>query len=176
MQAARPLTTPIYDLLKSRGAQFGASFGLEVPLWYAPEGWQMSFPGGVQPILTMSGQKQGGARICWADRNFNFAKYSIEGPGAAQWLDSLLACKLPAIGRMTLPRCSKKMGALLAISRLHVWMKTAFLLSARVLLKAIICAGLPSICQRWLGGYLSRRAGADRPEYCGPNARAVLQN
>ncbi|MEC7245956.1 MAG: FAD-dependent oxidoreductase, partial [Pseudomonadota bacterium] len=37
LQAARPLlTTPIYDLLKDKGAQFGASFGLEVPLWYAP--------------------------------------------------------------------------------------------------------------------------------------------
>ena len=40
----------------------------------------------------------------------NFAKYSIEGPGAAQWLDSLLACKLPAIGRMTLAPMLKEDG------------------------------------------------------------------
>lgn len=33
----RPLaTTPIYDTLRSRGAVFGDSFGLEVPLWFAP--------------------------------------------------------------------------------------------------------------------------------------------
>ncbi len=39
LPAARPLkTTPIYDLLKAQGAQFGAAHGLETALWYAPEG------------------------------------------------------------------------------------------------------------------------------------------
>ncbi|MGB1933591.1 MAG: FAD-dependent oxidoreductase, partial [Candidatus Puniceispirillaceae bacterium] len=38
LQAARPLlTTPIYDKQKAAGAQFGAAYGLEIPLWYAPK-------------------------------------------------------------------------------------------------------------------------------------------
>ena len=32
----------------------------------------------------------------------NFAKYRITGTDAETWLDSMLACKLPAQGRMTL--------------------------------------------------------------------------
>ena len=39
LKAARPLlTTPIYHKQKQAGAQFGAAYGLEIPLWYAPNG------------------------------------------------------------------------------------------------------------------------------------------
>ncbi len=39
LPAARPLrTTPIYDRLKAKGAVFGAAYGLEHPLWFAPPG------------------------------------------------------------------------------------------------------------------------------------------
>src|SRR5467141_86029 len=39
LMAARPLrTTPVYDRQKAKGAVFGVNFGLEFPLWYAPEG------------------------------------------------------------------------------------------------------------------------------------------
>jgi hypothetical protein len=44
LPAGRPLrTSPIYDRLRSRGAQFGAAAGLEVPLWLAPEGVRDEF-------------------------------------------------------------------------------------------------------------------------------------
>ena len=39
LPAARPLRmTPVYDRLKARGAVFGAAFGLEHALWFAPPG------------------------------------------------------------------------------------------------------------------------------------------
>jgi dimethylglycine dehydrogenase len=39
LTAARPLrTTPLYDRFKALGACFGASFGLEQALWFAPDG------------------------------------------------------------------------------------------------------------------------------------------
>src|SRR3546814_13953139 len=39
LPAARPLrTTPIYDRLQAANAVFGASYGLEHALWFAPEG------------------------------------------------------------------------------------------------------------------------------------------
>ncbi|TIL49792.1 MAG: hypothetical protein E5Y81_26905, partial [Mesorhizobium sp.] len=44
LPAGRPLkTTPVYDLLSAKGAQWGVAFGLEVPLWYAPEGVRDEF-------------------------------------------------------------------------------------------------------------------------------------
>ena len=112
LQAARPLlTTPIYDLLKSRGAQFGASFGLEVPLWYAPEGVADEFSWRRSTDFDHVGAEAKAVRASVGLTEIsNFAKYSIEGPGAAQWLDSLLACKLPAIGRMTLAPMLKEDG------------------------------------------------------------------
>src|SRR6202011_1814727 len=43
LPAARPLgTTNIYDRLKAKGAVFGAAFGLEHALWFAP--------GGAEPV------------------------------------------------------------------------------------------------------------------------------
>jgi dimethylglycine dehydrogenase len=41
-----------------------------------------------------------------------FAKYRVTGAGAAQWLDRLLACRLPAAGRMTLAPMLKHDGRL----------------------------------------------------------------
>src|SRR6202166_3075479 len=42
LPAARPLRmTPAYDRLKARGAVFGASYGLEYLLWFAPNGTEV---------------------------------------------------------------------------------------------------------------------------------------
>ena len=44
LPAGRPLkTTPVYDLLAAKGAQWGVAYGLEVPLWFAPEGVKDEF-------------------------------------------------------------------------------------------------------------------------------------
>ncbi|TIR97213.1 MAG: FAD-dependent oxidoreductase, partial [Mesorhizobium sp.] len=44
LPAGRPLkTTPLYDTLSAKGAQWGVAFGLEVPLWYTPEGVKDEF-------------------------------------------------------------------------------------------------------------------------------------
>ncbi len=51
LPAARPLRrTPVYDRLKSAGAVFGANFGLEVPLWYAPKGTEARRDADLPPI------------------------------------------------------------------------------------------------------------------------------
>ena len=42
-----------------------------------------------------------------------FAKYSVKGEGAADWLDRVLACKLPKPGRMTLAPMLKDDGRLI---------------------------------------------------------------
>ncbi|RWK39112.1 FAD-dependent oxidoreductase [Mesorhizobium sp.] len=115
LPAGRPLkTTAIYDLLSAKGAQWGAAYGLEVPLWYAPEGvrdefsWRRSsdFEHVAKEVRTVR-TSVGLSEIS------SFAKYRVTGADAAAWLDRLLACKLPNPGRMTLAPMLKQDGRLI---------------------------------------------------------------
>jgi dimethylglycine dehydrogenase len=115
LPAGRPLkTTPVYDLLSARGAQWGVSYGLEVPLWFAPEGvkdefsWRRStdfehVASEVRTVRTGVGLSE----------ISNFAKYRVTGKGAEAWLDKMLACRLPKPGRMTLAPMLKEDGKLI---------------------------------------------------------------
>ena len=112
LEAARPLhTTPIYAELKARGAQFGASYGLETALWYAPNGETDSFSWYRSTDFDHVGNEAKAVRdSVGLSEISNFAKYHVSGTDAAGYLDRLLACKLPAIGRMTLAPMLKEDG------------------------------------------------------------------
>lgn len=106
LPAARPLRrTPVYDRLKAAGAVFGASFGLEVALWYALKGTEA-----VEiPSYRRSNAFPVVREECLAVRNnvglmeiSGFGKYEVVGPDAAAWLDRLLANRVPKPGRMVL--------------------------------------------------------------------------
>ncbi|TIV29910.1 MAG: glycine cleavage system protein T, partial [Mesorhizobium sp.] len=115
LPAGRPLkTTPLYDTLAARGAQWGVSYGLEVPLWYAPDGVKDEFS------WRRSTDFDHVAKEVAAVRNgvglseiSNFAKYRVTGEGAAGWLDRIFACKLPKRGSMTLAPMLKDDGRLI---------------------------------------------------------------
>ncbi len=112
---ARPLkTTPVHDRLLAAGAQFGSSFGLETPLWFAPQGVEEVFSWHRSTDFEHVG------RECKAVRNAvglgeisGYAKYLVGGPEARRWLDRLLACRLPARGRMTLAPMLKEDGKII---------------------------------------------------------------
>ena len=115
LPAGRPLKTmPVYDRLRSLGAQFGAAAGLEVPLWYAPPGvtdtfsWHRS-----SDFQTVAEEVRAVRERVGLIETSSFAKYTVTGSGAAAWLDGLLACKLPAVGRMTLAPMLKEDGRLI---------------------------------------------------------------
>jgi dimethylglycine dehydrogenase len=106
LPAARPLrTTPVYERMKARGAVYGAAYGLEYPLWFAPEG--------VEPREDVT-YRRSNAHVpvrdeCRGVRErvgiseiSTFSRYEVRGPGAAAWLDAVLANKLPREGRLTL--------------------------------------------------------------------------
>ena len=104
LPAGRPLrTTPVYDRLLAAGAQMGEAYGLEQALWFAPKGvvdefsWRRStdFEHVAEEVNTVR-TAVGMMEIA------SFAKYTIRGSGASDWLDRLLTCRLPAEGRMTL--------------------------------------------------------------------------
>jgi dimethylglycine dehydrogenase len=115
LPAGRPLrTSPIYDRLRSRGAQFGAAAGLEVPLWLAPEGVRDEFSWHRSTDFDAVGEEVRAARCSVGlSETTGFAKYRVTGPGAAAWLDQMLACRLPAPGRMVLAPMLKEDGKLI---------------------------------------------------------------
>ncbi|GLS21943.1 glycine cleavage system protein T [Labrys miyagiensis] len=111
---ARPLRrTPIYGRLEKAGAVFGANFGLEHALWFAPEGVELT----ENPTYRRSNAFPHVKAECLAVREAvgiyetsNYGKYEIEGKGARAWLDKLLACKLPKPGRMAIAPMLNKEG------------------------------------------------------------------
>jgi dimethylglycine dehydrogenase len=84
---------------------FGAAFGLEYPLWFAPNGAEAR-----EDVTYRRSNAHGPVGDeCRAVRNAvglseisSFAKYEVSGPGAGAWLERMLANKLPREGRLTL--------------------------------------------------------------------------
>ena len=123
LQAARPLlTTPIYDKQKAAGAQFGAAYGLEIPLWYAPKNTSDVFSWRRSTDFDHVGAEARAVRESVGLSDISgFAKYRVSGAGAADWLDHILACRLPAVGRMVLAPMLKDDGKIIgdfSLSRL----------------------------------------------------------
>jgi dimethylglycine dehydrogenase len=115
LAAGRPLrTSPIYDRLRSLGAQFGAVAGLEVPMWFAPAGVQDEFSWHRSTDFdSVAAEVRAVRDSVGLLETTGFAKYAINGPGAEGWLDHLLACRLPRPGRMVLAPMLKQDGRLI---------------------------------------------------------------
>ena len=104
--AGRPAkTTPVYDRLKAANAVFGANYGQEYALYFAPKGEAPV----ETPTLRRSNAFAAVGEECRAIRdavamaeNANFSKYEVSGPGAVAWLDHMFASRLPAVGRIRL--------------------------------------------------------------------------
>ena len=105
--AARPLrTAPCYDRLKNLGAVFGQKFGWERANWFAPDGvaqedhWSFRRSGWFEHV---GNEVRNVAENAGLLDMSAFAKARISGPGAAAFLDYLVANKLPQkIGRVAL--------------------------------------------------------------------------
>ena len=98
--AARPLrTAPCYERLKARGAVFGQKFGWERTNWFAPAGmaaedhWSFRRSRWFEPVGEECRHVQ--EHVGLLDMTA-FAKCRVSGPGAAAFLDRLVANRLPA--------------------------------------------------------------------------------
>ncbi|MDM8164557.1 FAD-dependent oxidoreductase [Roseovarius sp.] len=105
LPAGRPLKmAPAYSDMTAAGARWGASWGLELPLYFAPsEDFEE------KPTLKRSNAFPIVAEECKAVRETaglldisGFSRFEITGDGAEAWLDHVLASKLPAPGRAKL--------------------------------------------------------------------------
>ena len=106
LPAARPLrTTPMYDVFDGMGAVWGQQFGLEVPNWFAAPGEDRY----ETPSFRRSNAFDAVAREVRAVREGvginelqNFGKFAVEGPRAREWLDRIMAGRIPRPGRLSL--------------------------------------------------------------------------
>ena len=107
LPASRPQqTTPLYDIMvRDNNAVMGDTWGLETPLWFAPQGTEamdiLSFhrSNDFEPVgneVRAVRESVGVTEIA------NFAKYKITGTGAEDWLSHLMTNIMPASGRIVL--------------------------------------------------------------------------
>ena len=113
LPVARPFqTTPAYDIWKQQRAVFGAAYGMEVVNYFAPDGAALE----ETATFRRSNAFVPVANECRAVREqvgiteiHNFGKYQIDGAGARNWLDRIMAGRIPKIGRVGLtPMLSPK--------------------------------------------------------------------
>ena len=106
--AGRPVRRwPVYELQKEIGAVFGLNYGWEHPLWFAAE----ASPGGDRRVRPAEQVGTGGParrmlRQCAGIIDIsNFARYRITGPRSDDWLNALLANRMPkAVGALPASR------------------------------------------------------------------------
>ena len=113
LPAARPLrTTPMYDIFDNMGAVWGAQYGLEVVNYFA-EGDEPRFE---TPSFRRSNAFEATRREVMGVREnvginetHNFGKYRVTGEGARDWLNHIMAGRIPENGRLSLtPMLSPK--------------------------------------------------------------------
>ncbi len=116
--AGRPAkTTALYDRLKSKGAYFCARGGWERAAWFAQGGAKPE----QRPSFRRTNWHETVAVECKAVAEAvgildlgGFTKIVIEGPGAAAWLDQMVAGRLPRQGRITLAYMLNERGGIVS--------------------------------------------------------------
>jgi dimethylglycine dehydrogenase len=117
LPAGRPCKmTPSYDAQKALGARFTEVWGTETPLYFAPAGDAFV----ELPSLRRSNAEPIVAAEVHATREAAglldtgvYARYEISGPKAGEWLNHLLAGRIPAEGRIRLAPMLAPSGKLL---------------------------------------------------------------
>ena len=104
LPAGRPLRkSPAYDAMSAAGCLWGCTWGLETPLMFAPPDFEET------PTLRRSNAFPIVAEECEAVRErvglvdiSGFSRFEVSGSGAREWLDRIMASRLPAPGRAKL--------------------------------------------------------------------------
>ena len=138
LPAGRPLkTTPAYDAMSAAGCRWGNSWGLEVPLYFAPPGFTE------KPTLKRSNAFPFVAEECRGVRESvgildiaSFSRYEVTGPEAEAWLGWLTAGAMPRPGRARLAPMLSESGRLKGDLTLINWGEGTFWLEGSYYLRA----------------------------------------
>lgn len=132
LPAGRPLTTSaVHDELEARGARWGVSWDLEIPLYFVPDPADRAFS--EAPTLKRSnafdfvGREVGAARSGVGVLDLSgFARYRVAGPGAGAFLDRLVASRLPEPGQVRLAPMLSPSGRLMGDLTLTCWQEDEY--------------------------------------------------
>ena len=92
-----------YDGLSAAGAVWGASWGLEVPLYFAPAGFTEKPSLRRSNAFNIIGDEARAVREKAGLLDISgFSRYEVSGDGAEAWLNRIFACHLPKPGRVRL--------------------------------------------------------------------------
>jgi dimethylglycine dehydrogenase len=180
LEAARPLrTTPVYERLQAANAVFGEYCGLEHSLWFAPKGT----PPREDVTFRRSNAHATVGEECRAVREgvglleiSNYGKFEVTGPAAADWLSSIMANRVPALGRIVLSPMLNERGRLIGDFTLCRAAEERFFL--------IGTYAAERYYMRWFERHMGASGVTVRPcamEYvglsiAGPHSRALLQS
>ena len=109
-------TTPIYDKLADANAVWGNSYGLESAQWFQAEGAE---PTEDVTFYRSNAWDQVRAEVQNVRNGVGlmdttgFSKFSFSGAGAREWLDGVLAGRIPKPGRMSLTPMTNHNGKLI---------------------------------------------------------------
>ncbi|MGR3541321.1 MAG: GcvT family protein, partial [Hasllibacter sp.] len=179
LPAARPLkTTPMYDIFDRMGAVWGQQYGLEVPNYFAPEG---------EPRTETPTFRRSNAHHIVAEevRNVrqnvginevqNFGKHRVTGPRAREWLDRIMAGRVPQPGRMSLTPMLAPSGRLIGDFTISCLSEAEFNLTASY--------GAQAYHQRWFEQHAEDGVRVENVsdrltgfQIAGPKARDLLQS
>ncbi len=177
LPAARPfLTTPMYDVLTDLGAVWGQQYGLEVANYFA----RGDEPRYETPSFRRSNAFEATSREVRAVRDAvginevqNFGKYLVTGPGARDWLDRIMAGRIPQPGHMSLTPMLSPQGRLMGDFTISCLTDEAFQLTASY--------GAQAIHMRWFQSHEASGVHIDNIsdrltgfQIAGPRARDVL--
>jgi dimethylglycine dehydrogenase len=140
LPAGRPLkTAPAHEAMKAEGAQYGALYGLELPLYFAPKGEDFRETPTLKrsnafPIVAAEAKAMRAA-VGMIDTTA-FARYEVSGPGAAAWLDRLLASRIPEPGKARLAPMLSPSGRLMGDLTVFAWRGDLFWIMGSYYLQA----------------------------------------
>lgn len=177
LPAGRPLKmAPAHSEMTQAGCHWGCSWGLEVPLYFAPEGFLET------PSLKRSNAHDIVGEECRAVRESvglldisGFSRFEVSGPNAESWLDRLMASKLPRPGRSRLAPMLSPQGRLKGDLTIFNWGDGSWWIMGSYYLR--------EWHMRWFDdhiedGVIIRDLGDDIVGFSlsGPNSLKVMQN
>ncbi|MBY8974827.1 FAD-dependent oxidoreductase [Rhodobacteraceae bacterium NNCM2] len=178
LPVARPFqTTPAYDIWKEQRAVFGAAYGMEAVNYFAPEGEPLyetpSFRRS-NAFEAVAGEVRAVREAVGINEIHNFGKYLVTGPGARDWLDVIMAGRIPKPGRLSLTPMLSPKGRLIGDFTVTCLGEDRFQVTASY--------GAQAFHLRWFEQHLpesgvmvenvsTRRIGF---QIAGPNARELL--
>ena len=104
LPAGRPLKmSPAHDAMTRNGCQWGVSWDLEVPLYFAPKDFKET------PSLKRSNAFEIVKNECLKVKNgvglldiSGFSRFEVTGSSSEEWLNKIFSCKLPKVGKASL--------------------------------------------------------------------------